>query len=197
MKSSKYDLRRVVGEEPLTFERSYTLFAQIEAILNSRPLSPLSTDPNDINPITPSHFLIGKSLTSIPHGDITAIPENSLDLYQRIKQMRQNFWKRWYKEYFSELQQRVKWKVNQGNLETGDHVIVKDDSLPPQKWYLGRVIEKHPGAKKITCVVSVKTSTGVVKNIDQNLPSSIECINCGIKLFCNSQPRFRFVGVVS
>ncbi|GFU78299.1 hypothetical protein TNCV_5006101 [Trichonephila clavipes] len=41
----------------MNFEESTTLMAQIEAVLNSRPLSPLSSDPNDLNPLTPGAFL--------------------------------------------------------------------------------------------------------------------------------------------
>lgn len=43
----------------LNFDKVQTLLTQIEAILNSRPLTPELNDPNDINALTPGHFLIG------------------------------------------------------------------------------------------------------------------------------------------
>ena len=56
-KSIKTHLYRVVGEQIMTYEEFYTLITQIESLLNSRPLSAISEDPNDLTPLTPGTFL--------------------------------------------------------------------------------------------------------------------------------------------
>ncbi|XP_033213996.1 uncharacterized protein LOC117171056 [Belonocnema kinseyi] len=53
VKSIKHHLKRVIGETQLTFSELYTVLTQVEACLNSRPLSPLSNDLNDLEPLTP------------------------------------------------------------------------------------------------------------------------------------------------
>lgn len=40
-----------------------------EAVLNSRPILPLSSGPNDLTVLSPADFLIDNFLTSIPHYD--------------------------------------------------------------------------------------------------------------------------------
>ncbi|XP_047543215.1 uncharacterized protein LOC125075547 [Vanessa atalanta] len=57
VKSLKHHLRRVLGEQKLTYEEYSTLLAQIEACLNTRPLCAITDDPEDINFLTPSHFI--------------------------------------------------------------------------------------------------------------------------------------------
>ncbi|XP_011858887.1 PREDICTED: uncharacterized protein LOC105556404 [Vollenhovia emeryi] len=47
-----------------------TVLCEIEATLNSRPLTQLSNDPNDLTPLTPGHFLVGAPLNSIPSPDL-------------------------------------------------------------------------------------------------------------------------------
>ncbi|KMQ83026.1 hypothetical protein RF55_21149 [Lasius niger] len=59
VKATKHHLRRVLGEQLLTYEKLATLLCQVEACLNSLPLHPLSSDPSDLTALTPGHFLIG------------------------------------------------------------------------------------------------------------------------------------------
>ncbi|GFV68853.1 integrase catalytic domain-containing protein [Trichonephila clavipes] len=75
VKSFKFYLKRVVGNIRLTYEEFLTVIIQIEGMLNSRPLVPLSSDLDDLNVLTPSHFLIGRSITSIVEPDLTNLNE--------------------------------------------------------------------------------------------------------------------------
>ncbi|XP_078051753.1 uncharacterized protein LOC144477896 [Augochlora pura] len=99
VKSFKHYMKRVVGEELFTFEQFNTFVIEVEAILNSRPLTPLSSDPNDPSPVTPGHFLIGSSLTAIAETDFRETPDNRLSNWQHIQKVKQDFWTRWHKEY--------------------------------------------------------------------------------------------------
>lgn len=137
---------------------------QVEAILNSRPLTPLSNDPDDLHVLTPSHFLIGDLLTSIPQRDVTEVPTNRLVLYERLQQLVQHFWRRWSSEYLTSLQSRAKCGRNKGPpIKIGSLVLLREENLPPQQWSLGRIIKVHPGKDNVIRVVSVKTKTGVFK----------------------------------
>lgn len=139
------------------------MLTQIEAILNSRPLCPLTNDPTDLNPLTPGHFLIGEKLIALPQHDLGSIPINRLNNYQQMQQIVQHFWSRWSKEYLNELQARPKWKTSSRPVKIGDMVVIKHNNLPPQQWQLGRIVELHPGSDGVSRVVSVKTNSGVIK----------------------------------
>lgn len=84
VKSCKSHLAKTIGSSSLTFEELATLMAQLEAILNSRPLTPMSADPRDLNALTPGHFLIGRSLVSLAEPDVTHININRLNRYQLL-----------------------------------------------------------------------------------------------------------------
>lgn len=152
-----------MGNVLYTFEELTTVLVQIEACLNSRPLSPMSSDPSDLLPLTPGHFLVGGPLTSLPEQDVLDVKINRLDRWEMIQRTVQEFWKRWAAEYIANLQSRVKWRSRQENLKVDDFVLLKDDNLPPLKWKTGRVIEVHPGKDNLVRVVSVRTTSGVTK----------------------------------
>ncbi|XP_011876468.1 PREDICTED: uncharacterized protein LOC105566790 [Vollenhovia emeryi] len=80
VKSIKYHLRRTIGESVLTFEELTTLLTQVEAILNSRPLEPLSDDADDISALTPGHFLVESPLTAIPEPSLTDLAISRLTM---------------------------------------------------------------------------------------------------------------------
>ncbi|XP_017796995.1 PREDICTED: uncharacterized protein LOC108578221, partial [Habropoda laboriosa] len=103
VKSFKHHFSRVIGETLLTYEALHSYATEIEAILNSRPLTSLSSDPNDFNPLTPAHFLIGGPLTSIPEHDFRDTNVSQLSTWQHVQKMKQHFWTRWHKEYLHEL----------------------------------------------------------------------------------------------
>lgn len=163
VKAMKFHLKRVLANVSLTFEHFGTVLTQIEAVLNSRPLTPLSSDPNDMDVLTPSHFLIGKSIISLPDPSVLDVPTNRLSRFQFLQSLQQHFWSRWAKEYICELQNRVKWKTSKGELKAGTMVLIQDDKLPPLKWSLGRIIEVHPGKDGVARVATIKTKCGVIK----------------------------------
>lgn len=81
-------LKRTLGEVCLTIGEMTTVLTQVEAILNSRPLTPLSKDPNDLKALTPGHFLIGEHIQAYPEENLQKVPVNRLSRWQHVEQLR-------------------------------------------------------------------------------------------------------------
>ena len=169
VKSMKHHLKRVMDDKILTIEEFGTLLTQVEACLNSRPLTPLSTDPNDMEALTPAHFLMSGSLQLLPKHDITHIKQNRLSRWQVVQQMSQHVWKRWSSDYLTLLQKRPKWFQPQPNIEKGTLVLVRDDdpAWGPLNWKLGRVSEVFPGRDGNTRVCDVQTIK-ILEEVDKD-----------------------------
>lgn len=163
IKSAKFHLKRIAGEASLRYDELSTLTTQVEAILNSRPLVPLSNDPNDLSALTAGHFLIGCPITSYPEPSLEGLPQNKLSRWQRVEQLKQHFWRRWTKEYLHTCQTRYKWNTTEAPIKIGQMVILKEDNIPPLCWSLARVEEVHPSHDDLIRVVSVRTSKGIYK----------------------------------
>lgn len=161
VKSAKFHLARTIGGAHLTFEEMQTTLCEIEAILNSRPLIPLSSDPNDLNYLSPGHFLVGSPLNSFPNQDLSDVNTNTLSRWQIIEQMRQSFWRRWSNEYLNSLQERHKWKTSKGQqLKPGQLVLIKQQGVAPLQWITGRVEDVQLGSDGIPRSATVKTTKG-------------------------------------
>ncbi|XP_076230255.1 uncharacterized protein LOC143175832 [Nomia melanderi] len=168
VKSFKHHLRRVMGDNLYTFEHFNTIVIEIEAILNSRPLTPLSSDPNDPSALTPAHFLIGNSLTGMPETNFHDVPSNRLSSWQHAQKVKQDFWTRWHKEYIHHLNVRQKWTRGSHEIKTGSLVVLKNDHLPPLQWDLGRIETVHTGSDGVIRAVTVRTANGTCKrNVKQ------------------------------
>ncbi|GFU89956.1 integrase catalytic domain-containing protein [Trichonephila clavipes] len=81
VKSFKFHFKREAGNSRFTYEEFLTIMTQIEGILNSRPLTPLSTYIDDLSVLTPAHFLIGRPITSINEPNVIHIETNRLNIY--------------------------------------------------------------------------------------------------------------------
>jgi hypothetical protein len=164
IKCVKNHLKRVIGNANLTFEELYTVLTSIEAILNSRPLCPLSNDPNDLSYLTPGHFLVGEPLNAPAEFDLTDVNIHRLSRWQHVERSRQHFWKRWSNEYLTTLQQRTRWITSKDKVpHVGSLVLIKETNAPPLQWKLGRITQLHPGPDKVVRVVSVKCNSSEFK----------------------------------
>ncbi|XP_054277308.1 uncharacterized protein LOC128996192 [Macrosteles quadrilineatus] len=160
VQSVKYHLRRVIGEQLLNFEEFLTLSTKIEAILNSRPITALSSDPAEVDYLTPGHFLIGSPLLALPEPTWEEVRSNRLSRWQLVQAMSQNFWKRWQKDYLHTLQRRGKWTLPQVNIKEGDLVLIHEEISPPLSWRTGRVTTTSPGPDGLVRVVHLHTNKG-------------------------------------
>lgn len=163
VKVAKRQLHRQLGNALLSFENMSTVLTQIEACMNSRPLTPMTENPDDLAILTPAHFLIGSSLSALPDADLAHIPTNRLNHYQYIQQRVQRFWHQWRTEYLVELQKENKRIVPNRAIRPGRMVVLIDEYLAPVKWPLARIEEIHPGKDGLVRVVTLRTSKGILR----------------------------------
>ncbi|XP_055622863.1 uncharacterized protein LOC129766365 [Toxorhynchites rutilus septentrionalis] len=110
--------------------------------------------------ISPEDIVENKA---IPEENIEAVPSNRLNKWQLIQKRLQDFWKRWRRDYLAQLQGRMKrWKPPV-YIAVGKLVIIQDDNQPPMRWKMGRIVEVHPGDDGVVRVVTLKTSSGIMK----------------------------------
>ncbi|GJQ79858.1 hypothetical protein Trydic_g18307 [Trypoxylus dichotomus] len=92
------------------------------------------SNPSDLSVLTPGHFLIGDSLTSLPEPEIT-----------------------------EERRPKWKSATTLNPPQVGSIVLIKDDRLPPLKWSPSRILELFYGEDDVARVASVQTMKGVIK----------------------------------
>ncbi|XP_062556793.1 uncharacterized protein LOC134221620 [Armigeres subalbatus] len=162
VKAAKSHLKIVLCEASLNYEEMTTVLVQVEAILNSRPMTQVSNDANDFNALTPGHFLVGRELTAVPEPSYDNVRVSSLSRWQHLQKLKQDFWSRWSTEYLSELQPRSKWYKNKLTIRPDMLVVLREDNVAPQMWRLGRIVEVTPGADGLVRVVKIRTANGEV-----------------------------------
>jgi hypothetical protein len=175
----KHHLLRQLSSAVLSFKELYTILAHIGACLNSRRLSPLSSDPCNLNAITPGHFLVGGSLTYLSDQDVSIILANRLRHWQLVTQLTQRVWQRWSRKYLGQLQRRTRWSSNMGpEVKKGMLILIKEPNLASANWHLARIMELHSSMDKVTRTVSVQTQKDHCQHAVRNLcplPLNYQC----------------------
>ena len=113
VKSTKRCLRKIVGRAKLNYDELLTAVTEVESIINSIPLSYISSEDLE-EPITPSHFLTGRRLLSFPDRlchqqhdpddeDYVVTHEHFTRRLKHLNTVLNQFWKKWHQEYLLEL----------------------------------------------------------------------------------------------
>ena len=172
VRSTKRCLKKLIGRSHISLDELTTALAEIEAVLNSCPLSYVSSEDLD-EPITPSHLILGQRLLSLPDNlDYLCDPDDeefTLDKNQVTSRVRHlnnllnHFWKRWRTEYLSCLrevhsQPSRKTQGERAVIATGDVVIVKDEHIPRGQWKLGVVQEVLTGCDGLVRAAVVRVA---------------------------------------
>ena len=140
----------MIGQARLTYDEMHTAILEVEAILNSRPLSYTTSDDTE-EPLTPAHLLVGRRLLSLPD-DLSYCEDGDENfetttepLQRSVKHLNtviNHFWRRWSKEYLLELRESHRCRLTNKeapSVKTGDVVLIHDEDKPRGLWRLARV----------------------------------------------------------
>lgn len=159
IRSVRKILNVTTKEQVLDEEGLQTLLCEAEAIINSRPITRASSDLNDLEALTPNHLLLLKTKPSLPPGVFKRDDQYVRRRWKQVQYLADIFWKRWCKEYLTQLQERQRWSIIGRNLHVGDVVLIVDETSPRSSWPLGKVVETFPDRKGLVRQVKVRTKT--------------------------------------
>ena len=165
MRSVKSALKKSLGTRCLTKCELETTLIEVEACINSRPLTYVNVTPDVSNPLTPSHFLIGRVAGFQPQVSCHSVHVSSKDLTERElvrKRQLDKFWKVWSDDYLRNLPPTVKGSKPNCNVKKGSVVLLREDNVPRMNWPLGIITDAFPGSDGIFRCVNVKTAKGVL-----------------------------------
>ena len=153
VKSAKRCLKKSIGKQALTYEELLTLVIEVEAVLNSRPLSYVAEDDTE-EPLTPSHLMTGHRVLSLPDPtacgekedpDFQLTSENLPGRMKHLTAIKEKFWRRWKQEYLQELREQHRSQSTppgvKREIQEGEPVIIYDEAQPRGLWRLGRILE--------------------------------------------------------
>ena len=135
VRSIKRPLKKVLGRATLGFNELNTILIEIEAVINSRPITYVYDDEESISyPLTPSDLIYGRRITCTPNASHYEIVNTNESLTRKAchhKHMLRQLTTQWQKEYLTSLKERAQ-AVSRGSdkkpIEIGVIVLLKNDS---------------------------------------------------------------------
>ena len=147
VRSVKRCLRKIIGRACLSLDELHTAVIEVEAVVNSRPLTYVSSD-DLVEPLTPSHLLTGRRILNLPDRLRGEVPDDDVDhnalgrRAQHLSRVLDRFWKRWKNEYLLELRsahRHDRGKEEASPVSADDLVVIHYENQPRGFWKLGRV----------------------------------------------------------
>ena len=163
IRSAKKILYALTSSQILDDEGLVTLLCEVENIINSRPLTSVSSDPQDLNPITPNQILLLRSTPVLPPGRFEDTDNYYRRKWRQVQHMASEFWQRWRKEYLQTLQPRQKWNKREHNLQVGDIVLLAETDTPRNLWKMALVTNVFPDEKGLVRSVEIKTNQTTIR----------------------------------
>ena len=163
--SVKSALKKSVGKRSLARVELETTLHEVEACVNSRPLTFVGDELDSGSPLTPSLFLLGRSFGSKPviQHDIPVVASHDLVVRDDLRrQLLDKFWSCWSEEYIRGLPPCKGSPVSKGSLRVGSVVLVRGEGSNRLKWPLGIVHKVYPGRDGLVRTVEVRTAKGVL-----------------------------------
>ena len=166
VRSVKSGLKKTLKQRCLTCTELETLLHEVEACINSRPLTFVGDNLEDRRPLTPANFIVGQSNLFTPQrldGEEASVNADQLRERLEVKNtLLEQFWRVWTKEYLRHLPQQLG-KGGHPRVQVGDLVVIREDNIPRLMWPLGRIEEVYEGKDGIvrSCKLRVKTKSMV------------------------------------
>ena len=162
IKAAKKAIYAILGSVDITDEERLSAVVGADGLINSRPLTYQSSDPADLTPLTPNHFLHGQLGGRFAPDSVDNEAFYSRKRWLRVQELVRHFWHRWLQEWIPSLSARKKWRSDQVDLKVGDVIIVMSPDTPRGKWPLERVVKVFPGKDSRVRVVDVQVGKTVL-----------------------------------
>lgn len=161
IRSTRRILHSMIGERLVDDETLATFLVEVEKIMNDRPLTPVSSDPNDLDALTPNHVLLLRQNPCVAPDEFLSA-DRYRTRWKHVHLLANKFWQRWIREYLPTLQERQKWLDQRPNLKKGDLVLVADQNIPRGKWSKALVEQTFSDGDGVVRRVLVRTAEGTV-----------------------------------
>ena len=162
VKAMKRALKATIGRADLDEEEFRTVVSKIAHLLNCRPIQ-VVPDVNDLEPLTPNHFLFPDQAGAVFPPDVQEISEVKLsDRLRHQVMVQKHVWARFHHEVVPLLGPRKRWSAENENLKDNDVVIELDENLPRGMWRMLRVSKVLPSSDGLVRKVEVVNSDGKV-----------------------------------
>ena len=162
IRSIRRILTALMTTQTLTDEILTTLMAEVEGIINSRPLVPVTMDSKNDEPLTPNHLLLLHGNPNLPPGLFEKGDCYGKRRWAQVQYLAEQFWSRWIGEFLPNLTLRQKWFKTINNLQVDDVVLLVESMQHRSKWLMGRVTAVFPDKKGKVRTVAVHTKNGTV-----------------------------------